>query len=106
MDNNSDEQLLIVQATIEANSKYYDNKMKNPTEDLTAIIASMMDQIKKYKYFSYKKDSPKNQDPTTLVPANKKAPTLEGGHSIEIGDMWTLKHDISSTKLYGLLVKK
>ena len=30
---------------------------------------------------SDKKDSPKAQDPTTVVLANKKSPTFEGGHS-------------------------
>ena len=96
MDNKSDYQLLIVQADIEANRQDSDEKMKNITEELTAMIASMMDQIKIQKLSLNKKDSPKNQDPTTLVPANKKAPKLEGGHSTEIGGMWTLKHDISS----------
>ena len=44
--NNSDDQLLIMQATIEANSQDSDEKMKNLTEDLTAMIASMMYHIK------------------------------------------------------------
>ena len=39
MDNNSDYQLLIIQATIEANRKYYDEKMNKDTEDLAAMIA-------------------------------------------------------------------
>ena len=38
MDKNSDEQLLIMQATIEANRQDYDEKMKKLTEKLTAII--------------------------------------------------------------------
>ena len=46
MDKNSDEQLLVMQATIEANRQDYDEKMKKLTEELTAIIISMMDQIK------------------------------------------------------------
>ena len=37
-------------------------------------------------------DPPKSQDPTTMVPANKKAPPLEGGNYMKIGGMWTLKH--------------
>ena len=45
------------------------------------MFASMMNQIESSKYSPYKKDSPKNKDPTTLVPANKRDPSLEGGHS-------------------------
>ena len=49
-------------------------------------------------------DSPKSQDRFTVVPANNKDPPLEGGHSIKYGDMWTLRNDISSLKLYELLI--
>ena len=50
-------------------------------------------------------DSPNAQNPTTTVPANIKAPPLEGGHSTNIGGMWNLKHDISLPKFYELLIK-
>ena len=40
MDKNSDEQLLIIQATIEANSQYSDEKMNNLTKNLKAMITS------------------------------------------------------------------
>ena len=50
-------------------------------------------------------DSPKAQDITTAVLANKKDPPLEGGYSTKIWGMWTLKHDIISPKLYVILVK-
>ena len=66
-----------MQDTIEANRQYYGEKMKNITEDLTEMIASMMDQIKISKSSLEKKYSPKAQDPTTTVPANKKDPPLE-----------------------------
>ena len=46
MDNNPDDQLLIMQATIEASRQYYHEKMNNLTEDLTEMITSMIDQIK------------------------------------------------------------
>ena len=46
MDKKSDEQLLIMQATIESNKQDYDEKMKKITEDITSMITSMMDQIK------------------------------------------------------------
>ena len=56
MYNKSDYQLLIMQATIEANRQDSDDKMKKLTEVLVAIIASMIDQIKISKYSSEKKD--------------------------------------------------
>ena len=40
----------------------------------------------------------------TVVPDNKKYPQLEGGNSMKIGDMWNIKHDISSPKLYELII--
>ena len=49
--------------------------------------------------------SPKSQYPTTMVPANKKALHLEDVHSMKIGVMCNLKHEISSPKLYELLIK-
>ena len=64
-----------------------------------------MDHINISKYSPYQKDSPKAQDTTTVVPANRRAPPLDGGHSTKNGGMWTLKHDISSPKLYELLIK-
>ena len=74
--NKSDYQLLIMQARIEFNRQYSDEKIKNLTEDLTAMIASIMYQINIYKYSPDKKDSPKYQYPTTVVPDNKKSPPL------------------------------
>ena len=48
------------------------------------MIESMMDQIKISKYSPDKKYSPKAQDPTTVVPANKKSTPLEGGNSTKM----------------------
>ena len=76
MDNKSGDQLLIMQDTIDANKRHYDEKVKNFTEDLTTMFASMMDQVQNSKSLPYKKDSPNYQDPTTVVPSNKKAPPL------------------------------
>ena len=56
MYNKWDDQLLIMQDIIEANRQDSDEKMKKITEHLTAIIASMMDQIKIYKLLPEKKD--------------------------------------------------
>ena len=30
---------------------------------------------------------------------------MEGGHSIKIGEMWTLKHETSSQEFYEILIK-
>ena len=106
MDNKSDDQLLNMKATIEANRKDSDEKMKNTTEDCTAIITSMMEQIKISKSSSDNKDSLKSQDTTTVVPDNNSYPPLEGWNSKKTGGTWTLKHDISSPKLYELLTKE
>ena len=57
MDNKSDDQLLIMQARIEANRQGFDKKIKNLTEELTEI----------------NKGSPKAHYHNTVVPANKKA---------------------------------
>ena len=65
----------------------------------------MMDQIKMPKSSQDKTDSPKEQDPTTVVLANKKAPPLEGGNLTKKYGMWTIKHETSSQKFYELLIK-
>ena len=105
MDNKSDDQLLIREDNIESNSQYYDDKAKKTTEELTPMVASMIDQIKISKSPPENKDSPKDQNTTTVVLANKKAPPLEGGYSRRIGGMWNIKHEISSPKPYELLIK-
>ena len=104
MDKKSDDQLLITKATIEANRQDSDEKIKKLTEDLTEMITSMTDQIKISRSSLDKKDSTKAQYPTTVLPANKRAPPLKGGHYTNIGGMWTLKHETSSPKFYELLI--
>ena len=104
MEIKSDEKLLIIQATIESNRQYYDEKVKKLTEKLTSMIASIIDHIKISKSSPEKKDSPKAQYPNTVVPANKKARQLKGGHYTKIGGMWTIKHDIITPKFYELLI--
>ena len=42
------------------------------------------------------RDSPNPPDPITVVPANRRDPPLDSGHSTTIGFMWTLKHEIIS----------
>ena len=65
----------------------------------------MMDQIKILKSSIDKKDSPKHQDPNSVVLSNNKAPQLEGGQSTKFGGMGSLKYEISSQKFYELLIK-
>ena len=76
MDIRSYYQLLIMQATTEANRQDYDEKMKKLTEYPTKIIASMMYQIKNSKYPPDNKDSTKYQYPNTMITANNKSPPL------------------------------
>ena len=52
------------------------------------------------------KESNNSQDPTTAVPDNNKAPPLEGGHYMKIGGIWTVNHEIRSSKFYEILIKK
>ena len=59
-----------------------------------------MDQINALKSLPTQKDSPKPQEPTTVVPDNRSYPILEGGQSANVFDMWTMKHEIGSPKLY------
>ena len=104
MYNKSDDQLLVMQDKIEANRKYYNDKMKKLTEDLTSMITSMVDQIKISKSSTDRKDSQKYQYHTTVVLANKRYPPLEDVNYTKVGGMWTLKHEIISPKLYELLI--
>ena len=68
---------------------------------LTSTIILMMDHINMSKLSPYQNDPPKPQDPTTVVPANRRSPPLDSGHYTKIGGMCNLKHDISSPTFYG-----
>ena len=93
-----------LEATIESNRKYSDEKMNKLTEDLTAIISSGMDKIKSSKASPYNMDSTKSQNPTTVVPDNKKDTPLEDGNYTKTGGMWAFKHEISSPELNELFI--
>ena len=105
MNNKSDYQLLVMQATIESNRQDSDETLKNPTESLIAMITSMMDQIKISKSSSETNDLPKSRDPTTVIQANNRDTPLGGGNYEKNGGMWNLKHEIRSPKFYELLIK-
>ena len=70
---------------IKASMKYSEEKIKKLVEYLTAMIASIMYQIKISKSSLDKKDSPKAQDTTTLVPANNKDLPLRINIRIQTG---------------------
>ena len=99
------DQLLIMKAMIDANRQDYDEKIMKLTAELTAVIGSIMDQIKVSISSPENMNSPKEQDTITEVPDNRKAPPLEGGSYKTFGGMWTLKYDISLPKFYELLFK-
>ena len=84
-------------------------KLTQITEDLkvlTETITSIMDQTNNSKLSPAQKDISTPPDPTTVVPDNRRAPTLDRVHPNKIGGMWTLKHEIRSPKFYELLIKK
>ena len=89
--------------------KYYkqetDEKLTKLSDDLKKKFSVLSDQINKSNQINTMSSSPTPPDPTTMVPANRRAPSLEGGNSTKIGGMWTLKHDISSPKFYEILIK-
>ena len=75
------------------------------TEDFKEMLTAITNQINTLKSSPTQKDSLKALDPPTMVLANRRATSLFGGKSKNIGSMWTLKHDISSPKFYELLIK-
>ena len=108
MDNKSYEQFLIIQAKFYAYKQETNEKLTQITEDpkvLTETFTSMIDQTNNYKLSPAHKDTSNSTKPTTVVPSNRRAPLLDGGHYTKIGGMWNLKHDISSPKFYKLLIK-
>ena len=105
MDNKSDEQFLIIQATFEANKQENDEKLRQITENIKVLTAFMMDQTKNQKFLPAQTDTSNPLDPTTVVMGNRRVPPLGGGNSTKIGGMWTLNHEISSPKFYELCIK-
>ena len=105
MENKNEDQFILMKEEIENNKQQMKAEMKEIKETLKTFTAFMMDQTKISKSSPAQKDTLTPPDPTTTVQTNKRAPTLEGGISENIGGMWTLKHDISSPILYELLIK-
>ena len=94
---------------MEANKRDSDEKIMNLIEDFKSIlestITSIMDQINMSKHSPDQNDSSTLLYPTTVVPANRRDPSLDGGNSTRIVGMCTIKHDISSPKFYDILIK-
>ena len=113
MDTKSDDQFLAIEATIESNKQEADKNHKDTTENIKQIIETInqvLAETKKDKNNISKsspvhKDTSTPPDPITTVQTNRRVPPLEGGISENIGGMWTLKHEISSPRLYELLIK-
>ena len=86
----------------------YDSKLDkqdSKLDMLTEMVKKKMDQNQNSNSLPDKIDKPKAQDPTIVVLNNKKATLLECRYCIKHCGMWTLKHEISSPKLYELLFK-
>ena len=70
------------------------------------MLTEIIDHINTLKYLPARKDSTKPSDPTNVVPANRRAPPLDGGQSNKIGGIWTLKNEIISPIFYEIIIKK
>ena len=109
MYNNLEDQVLIMQS-IKDNLASEINEIKSDTKkkysdmnEIKRMLTKMTNQ--KQNSLPDKKDIPKNQDLTTAFLDNNKAPPLEVGHSTKIGEIRNIKHEISSSKFYEILIK-
>ena len=107
MDTKSDEQFLVIEATIESN-KQESNKnhkktdkiltiltenQKDTNEKLTLLLTAMMiDKNNISNSSTPQKDTSTPTEPTTVVQTNRRATSLEGGYSTKIVGMCNLKH--------------
>ena len=105
------EQFIIIKTAIESNKQEMKSKNQDSDEKMTQLtvkfetmLVLISNQLNALEYSPTQKDTLNPQDITTVVPANRRAPTLEGLNSTKIGVMWTLKHDISSPKIYQFLI--
>ena len=100
MEINYNEEFVIIQAKIGSNNQDSNKKIKKFTEELKKMLAEIIYQINNLESSQTQKDPPKYLSSTTVVSSNRRAPPLEGGQSMKIGGIWTLKHEISSPRLY------
>ena len=81
INNNLGEHILITQAMIYANRKYYDDKTKKQDskfDQITEMVENIMGKIQISNSLPDKIYVPKVQDPTAMVPDNNKSPPLKG----------------------------
>ena len=108
MENKSEEHFIIMLKDYKQESY---EKMTKLSEDSKTMFAVLSYQGNKSNQIDNMSSSPTQKDTlnppyhTTAVPANSRDPPLEGGNSTKIGGMWTLKNEISSPKLYELLIR-
>ena len=83
MDTKSDEQFLVIEATIESNKQEADkNQMKTDekltllTENIPVLTALMTDKTNISESSPTQKDTSTPPDATTVVPTNKRGPPL------------------------------
>ena len=79
-----------MQASIYANKKDYDKKMKKCDSEFFDI-KTLLEQIMVHNHNSSPEnvDSPRAQDPDTMVPSKKKYPSLEGGKYVNWWHMYS-----------------
>ena len=83
INNKLGDHILITQAMIYANRQYYDDKTKKQDskfDKITEMVENIMGKIQISNSLPDKIYVPKVQDPTTMVPDNKKSPPLKGTH--------------------------
>ena len=64
-----------------------DEKLTQLTETLKVLTALMMDQTNNSKSSPVQKDTLTPPEPTTMLPSNRRDPTLEGGYYTKIGSI-------------------
>ena len=114
MDTKSDEQFLVIEATIEANKQESDKNHKNTDEKITLLTENQKETTETLKLIlaemnidknNISKSSPSQKDtstppyPTTMVPYNRRDTSLDNAQYTKISGMWTLKHEIRSPKI-------
>ena len=90
---------------MKSNKQDSDEKMTKFTVKFETMFAVISNQFNTLSSSPTQKDILTILDPTVAVTDNRRATSLERGHFIKIGGMWTLKQEISSPKLYELLIK-
>ena len=111
MYNKLEDQIIIMQAMNDKLASEFTemkSNMKNRYSESTKMrsdmknIKTMLNRIvsKKDNYLPHNMHTPKAQDTSSMFPSNKKDSPLKGRHSMKIGVMWNLKHEIRSPKFY------